>query len=869
MITADKTKNKNFKKAADNPKRLAEYLLYGLNNKKENEKQRVLCKGTFNCFTEDLVSAAGMIRLLNERYNATASARSKNRLRTHHLIISLNAGEHLSKEQWCDVAKKHLKALNLNDHLALWAVHKDTDNEHMHLVFSDVNPQTLKINNLSNDRRKYQKLDAELEELYLIKTDNHALTHFGEEALSMDYEAKTAQQSLFSYIKEIKPELDKAENWNDFFICLNENGIKCEKLGRGIVFKVQDPFDIKKNIYIKGSAFSNTKHDSGLSLSALEKRFGLFDNTYNYSEERVKRKYEAKPVNFFNYVNDNTDTEKENEFYDLLENAFSDFYVVNKENQKREAIIEKRIKELDFEYKKILDQERKKYKERKQKIKQSYFLYKEEMQKELDNALSDYIKKRDYLKQRKREIIDKLKYVFSNDFCASNFLDYLKRSVLVGVKKERNLLLLLSRKESQKQSQKNYITGPRVRIIKADSVADTLMYVKDEKVKQYFNFQKVTGKGQIILHGKKRNIGDFIKDDGLKVMCNDNPSTITVKTIATICQNVFEKNKKLVCYGNPDFQRMLLEFSLKKDFNLAFYNNEELNNEYERRRSEHRYNRTKRNELKKFSEFRRKQRDRSIRKATRYDRRKTYGTVRRFRIDESTAAEDTPKQQYFSISTDRNIITNTEYSNDTRRSVQQNDAKSQSSLRNVSQLSMAAKQQRASMLLSDDTRDSLGVSSQREVFPGVRWQIRDERDGGINEVKESKNDTVLDILNKFDSTNKDINSQKDLKAKKGKNKDINETDLVLNYIKERNEKYELGYKDVLHHEKYSEQKGTFVFKGLREFSSGNFYALLEQQNKIYVKKIDGYALSRLKKTKRGNLIKIDSLGRLINNNHKY
>ena len=48
MLTIDKTNLKGFKNTSDNPKRLAQYLLYGSEHKIQNEIQRVLYKGTFN-----------------------------------------------------------------------------------------------------------------------------------------------------------------------------------------------------------------------------------------------------------------------------------------------------------------------------------------------------------------------------------------------------------------------------------------------------------------------------------------------------------------------------------------------------------------------------------------------------------------------------------------------------------------------------------------------------------------------------------------------------------------------------------------------------------------------------------------------------
>ena len=49
----------------------------------------------------------------------------------------------------------------------------------------------------------------------------------------------------------------------------------------------------------------------------------------------------------------------------------------------------------------------------------------------------------------------------------------------------------------------------------------------------------------------------------------------------------------------------------------------------------------------------------------------------------------------------------------------------------------------------------------------------------------------------------------------------------------------------------------------------NFYALLKQDNIIFLKQVENYALERLKKTKRGQKIKIDKAGKIINNSRNY
>ena len=864
MLTIDKTNLKGFKNTSDNPKRLAQYLLYGSEHKIQNEIQRVLYKGTFNSETADLEQVGTAIKLLNDRYNATASLRSKNRLRTHHIIISLNAGEHLTAEQWAEVAREHLHLLNLDDHLAMWAVHKDSDNEHMHLVFSDVNPRTLRINALSKSHAKWQKLDKELEVRFDLKADNHDRQNkLSGENLANDLEAKTGQQSLFSYIKSFIPELIKAQSWQEFHKICKLHNIDCVKLGRGIAFETDDPNDPNHKIYVKGSAFN--QKDIKMSLSELEKRLGPYEKPdESVAETKNQETYEAKPVNFSE--TDNTELLNLGNSQSLQE-AFDEYKTLQIEQQNKLNKLNEIEENLERKYKELLKKEKHLLKVRNKSIEKNFSNAPDSKEKLLKESYEKFDKHKKVLDDKYKEIKQQLKKEKVSNYPLTNFLDYLKFNIRIGIHYDRNLILLLSRKQSGKQHLKNNLSFPRIRVKMDQGITQNLMNIRKEKrqlSREEYQLNKVTGKGQLLYAGTGREIGDFIKDDGQKLMLNDSPSLKTVNVCLKLCKKQLQPHGKIKCHGTDFFQRQILELSLIKDLDLEL-ENKELNDEYRKRKEARNAHREERRKLAELTKARRERQSATAYRKTRRSGKFISGRtrpLRRFQYlgDEFGTADTATNDK----STERNNISDTaSVKNEQQSQMARENAQNRSSLHDMSKLHLAENQNGPSVLLSDDKRDRMGEQSQREILPRMRWSLdhegREQREAGGIEHEDSYHEykEVAEILNRFSET-----------GNEKKNKTEKE---IIKYIKERNEKHLKGFKDVLEHRLWTEDEtGNFIYQGLRNLDQ-NFYALLKQDNIIFLKQVENYALERLKKTKRGQKIKIDKAGKIINNsrNHKY
>ena len=63
----------------------------------------------------------------------------------YHVAINWQEGESPTPEQAKHTSEYIMKELGFAGHQAAWAIHRDTDNDHVHLVINRINPETLKV----------------------------------------------------------------------------------------------------------------------------------------------------------------------------------------------------------------------------------------------------------------------------------------------------------------------------------------------------------------------------------------------------------------------------------------------------------------------------------------------------------------------------------------------------------------------------------------------------------------------------------------------------------------------------------------------------------------------------------------------------
>ena len=114
--------------------------------------------------------------LVAELMNATAAqARKRNRFRgnpAYHVALNWMEGEHPSTVQ-VDAAVRHLmRAVGLEECEAVWARHRDTDYDHVHVVINRIHPETGRV--VGPGPYDYFKIDKACREIELAQGWQHA-----------------------------------------------------------------------------------------------------------------------------------------------------------------------------------------------------------------------------------------------------------------------------------------------------------------------------------------------------------------------------------------------------------------------------------------------------------------------------------------------------------------------------------------------------------------------------------------------------------------------------------------------------------------------------------------------------------------------
>ncbi len=94
----------------------------------------------------------------------------------YHVSLSWREGEHPSREQCEAVVKRVMDGLDMGQCEAFWALHRDTDNDHIHLVINRVHPDTLKV--AGPPRRDYCVLHLLTREMELAQGWSHAAGYY-------------------------------------------------------------------------------------------------------------------------------------------------------------------------------------------------------------------------------------------------------------------------------------------------------------------------------------------------------------------------------------------------------------------------------------------------------------------------------------------------------------------------------------------------------------------------------------------------------------------------------------------------------------------------------------------------------------------
>jgi len=198
--------------------------------------------------------------------------------KTLHLIVSFQEDEKPPRETLRDIEKELLKSIGMEHHHRLSVTHTNTNNYHLHIAVSRIDPETYKRIDPFQSKRKLDKKMIELEEKYNLKKDNHIPNWQQQEtekninSKAADIQSHTGKTNLTEWIREnVLTELkavlsDKNSNLEHLHIMLAKYNLELKERGNGLIIK-----DKSRNLFCKASDI-----DRNLSKNNLSKLYGNF-----------------------------------------------------------------------------------------------------------------------------------------------------------------------------------------------------------------------------------------------------------------------------------------------------------------------------------------------------------------------------------------------------------------------------------------------------------------------------------------------------------------------------------------------------------------------------------------------------------------
>ncbi|EBF0555871.1 relaxase/mobilization nuclease domain-containing protein [Salmonella enterica] len=270
-------KVKNPQKAASKAVRVSRLTDYIREPERENSQEKCIHAGARGFITDEPQSqTAEMIALSQE------AVRSKDTI--NHYVLSWREGEQPSPEQVVEAVSIFMDELGVKDHQAIYGLHADTDNLHLHLAINRVHPETLKVVKINNgfDIEAAHKAIARIENAQGWQREQNGRYQvlengeLGREHIDKDkprqpaqpkrdMENRTGEKSAERIaIEDGAPIIKKAQTWEQLHRELAAKGMRYEKTGSGATLFVGD-------VGVKASSA-----DRDASLSKLQKRLGAY-----------------------------------------------------------------------------------------------------------------------------------------------------------------------------------------------------------------------------------------------------------------------------------------------------------------------------------------------------------------------------------------------------------------------------------------------------------------------------------------------------------------------------------------------------------------------------------------------------------------
>lgn len=249
------------------------------------------------------------LRTASAEMRAAAEANGRVKDPVYHCVISWREGEQPTDQQAFAAAAAAQKSLGMEGHQYVFAIHRDTDNTHVHMMLNRVHPET---GAAVYPLRDFLTLDKCMREVELAQGWQHdAGPHAvrdgkiirerkgadqapGLPTAARNFETFSGGQSLTRYAQSVAPEvvaaLDQAATWRTLHSELQRRGLEIREAGQG--FKIYAVGDDKQPP-IKASDMAGE-----LGGGKLKKRLGDFQAPDKTVTDTIKpeRVYQRDPA---------------------------------------------------------------------------------------------------------------------------------------------------------------------------------------------------------------------------------------------------------------------------------------------------------------------------------------------------------------------------------------------------------------------------------------------------------------------------------------------------------------------------------------------------------------------------------------------
>jgi hypothetical protein len=200
-----------------------------------------------------------------------------------HLSLKLAPGEHLTKEKWVEAAQDFAKAFKMENNQYIAVLHKDTKEEHIHILANRVGYDG-KVVSDSNSYKRVAELCRKLElkhELKQVLSPHLFLTREQRLEHKLEHRLDMRKERMKEFIRN---NILAAKDFGDFKMKMERDGFIVQK-GRGISFTDE------KKVTFKGSQLGYSLADIEKILAQkLERRLEL---KQRLEQERTQQKHPA------------------------------------------------------------------------------------------------------------------------------------------------------------------------------------------------------------------------------------------------------------------------------------------------------------------------------------------------------------------------------------------------------------------------------------------------------------------------------------------------------------------------------------------------------------------------------------------------